>query len=454
MDTETLKLQKGQAAHWVFALLVFALLVRGCAGLLYYNTFDIYWYRTWALDLQNGFFDCYARMMDGQYALDYPPVYLVFLWLVGALYGALPVADYEMTDMIVMKFFPILFDVLAAGMLYRLLRRHDEFLAVLAAAFWALNPTAIFNSSYWGQTDGMMICLLLFSFWMVEEERPILGSIFFAVTALTKMQVLYFTPILFLVLWRRYRLDKALTGFFAALGTGVAAFIPFIIGSWRLRGWQSLLTPFEVYFGGLGKYPYIALNTYNVYGIANLNWVPDSKSIIGGAFDPEAGMRLGGFTFQHLSVLLLLLSLAFSAYLVWKGRERVSLWLGCFTFMQCLFMLTTRMHERYQIVVLPFALVLFVLSRSKRWLWLFVSLSAVTFVNQFMLLIRNNTINDPQAPWNGLFNPVQTVMSVLNLGLFIWSLVEAWRLAFPRDNPEEGAPVLVSPIPTQEEVSS
>lgn len=448
-----LPLQKRQAARLVIGLLLFALLIRWCSGLLYYNTFDLQWYRTWALDLQNGFFDCYARMMDGRYALDYPPVYLLFLKLVGGLYAVPLVAQYGMIDMLVMKFFPILFDVLAAGMLYLILRKKEELWAVLAAAFWAFNPTAIFNSSYWGQTDGMMICLLLLSFYMIEEDKPAAGSILFAVTALTKMQVLYFTPVLFLVLWRRHGLPKAVTGFLSALGTGAAAFIPFIIGGWRIRGPLALLTPFEVYFGGFGKYPYIALNTYNLYGIANLNWVRDDKSILFGAFDAEAGMAVGGFTFQHLSLIFLLASLAFAVYLTWKGSAPYALWLGCFVWMQGLFMLTTRMHERYQIVVLPLALILFALSRRGRWLWLFISLTAVTFINQFMLLIRNNTIHDPAAPWSALFDPAQTVMSLLNLGLFAWSLWEAWLLAFPREKTaSEEAAASAPPSSIQEEV--
>ena len=139
--------------------------------------------------------------------------------------------------------------------------------------------------------------------------------------------------------------------------------------------------------------------------------------------------------------------LALTVYLVWKGRKDVSLWLGCFVLMQGLFMLTTRMHERYQIAVLPFAAMLYLLTRRGRWLGIFASLSAVTFVNQFMLLIRNNTINDPAAPWSPLFEPVQSVMSVVNLALFAWSLYEAWRLAFsePECKPaEEAAP---SPAP-------
>ena len=57
----------------------------------------------------------------------------------------------------------------------------------------------------------------------------------------------------------------------AALATGVAAFVPFIIGSAGARGWEALLTPFEVYFGGLGKYPYVALNTYNPVSYTHLD---------------------------------------------------------------------------------------------------------------------------------------------------------------------------------------
>ena len=444
---EPFTVTKTQAVQRLAVLLAFAFLVRVCAGLLYYNTFDLAWYRTWALDLQNGFFDCYSRMMEGRYALDYPPVYLVFLAFVGWLYSLLPILDYGMTDMIAMKLFPILFDVLAGLMLYFLIRRQSETLGVLAAVLWALNPTAIFNSAYWGQTDGMMICLLLLSFYMVDNGRPLLGSVLFAVTALTKMQALYFTPVLFLVLWRRYSLQRALEGFFSALGTGVAAFLPFIIGGWKNRGAAALLTPFEVYFGGLGKYPYIALNTYNLYGIGNLNWVPDNRSLLFGVLEEELGYRTGGFTFSHLSLLFMAAVLALTVYLVWKGRKDVSLWLGCFVLMQGLFMLTTRMHERYQIAVLPFAAMLYLLTRRGRWLGIFASLSAVTFVNQFMLLIRNNTINDPAAPWSPLFEPVQSVMSVVNLALFAWSLYEAWRLAFsePECKPaEEAAP---SPAP-------
>lgn len=175
-----------RAVHFLVGALLFAFVVRLCIGMLYTNYFDIRWYLTWARSLPDGFFNCYVRLTDGQYALDYPPVYLVVLYLVGWLYRFIPLERYEMFEMLVMKFFPILFDILAAMMLYLCCRRRGETFALLAACFWALNPSAVFNAACWGQTDGMMLFFLLLSFHTVESGRPILGSVLFAVAAWPK----------------------------------------------------------------------------------------------------------------------------------------------------------------------------------------------------------------------------------------------------------------------------
>ena len=54
------------------------------------------------------------------------------------------------------------------GLFYLVCRKQSEALGVLAAALWVLNPSAIFNSSHWGQTDGLMVFLLLLSFYQVR----------------------------------------------------------------------------------------------------------------------------------------------------------------------------------------------------------------------------------------------------------------------------------------------
>ena len=163
--------------------------------------------------------------------------------------------------------------------------------------------------------------------------------------------------------------------------------------------YYRLLLPFQVYFGGLGKYPYATLNAYNLYGASALNWVRDDRSLLFGTSDAN-GVATGGFTLHHFSILMLLLSLVLVVYVLLRGKRENRLWLGCFLFMQCTFMLTTRMHERYQFPVLLFSLMLFLRQWDFRWLMQYLALSLITFFNQFMLLVRNNTINDRSAPWN------------------------------------------------------
>lgn len=428
----TVTLTRRQGVQFVVCALGFALLVRVLLAMLYINYFDLEWYREWAIRFGDGFFDGYARLTEGKFALDYPPLYLYFLWAIGGLYRALPLMDYPAYDMLAMKIVPILFDCGAALMLYLCCRRDSEITAVLAACLWALNPSAIFNCAGWGQTDGMLAFFLLLAFYTVERGHPLAGSALFAVACLAKITALYFAPVLFFYLLRRWKLEKTMLCIGTALLTGVAAFVPFILGGWPLRGAASLLTPFEVYFGGAGKYPYAALNTYNLFGLFNLNWVYDGKALLFGTYNADWDMAVGGISLGLVSTLLLLGSVVLLAFVMLRGRREGSLWVGGFLFMQCLFLLTTRMHERYQFIVLPFAMMAYARLCNGRWLALYGSLTVVTFLNQFMLLMRNNTINDPAAPWAALFNPVQTGMSAVNLLLFTFCVYECCRFAFAR----------------------
>ncbi len=70
---------------WFFSgILFFALLLRLFIAMAYQNSFDTEWYITWARGLQNGFFNAYdGHVGTSHYPLDYPPVYLYCLKLVG-----------------------------------------------------------------------------------------------------------------------------------------------------------------------------------------------------------------------------------------------------------------------------------------------------------------------------------------------------------------------------------
>jgi hypothetical protein len=75
-------------------MLLFAFFIRVLVGMGYFNSFDTYWYRNWALASQNGIFDLYNNK---QINLDYPPIYVLFLSVTGFFYrfvGGIEAHDY------------------------------------------------------------------------------------------------------------------------------------------------------------------------------------------------------------------------------------------------------------------------------------------------------------------------------------------------------------------------
>ena len=143
-----------------FILMGFALALRLVAGVAYYNEQDTFWYRDWAFDLSNGFFSVYARAE--QISLDYPPLYLFLLAITNFFYKIFGRDCSAYLQMLLLKFWPILADFIFGLLLYRLLgRKFGRATGLCAALLWLFDPAVIFNSAFWGQTDGLL-CMLLF----------------------------------------------------------------------------------------------------------------------------------------------------------------------------------------------------------------------------------------------------------------------------------------------------
>ena len=388
-------LENNNRRNIITALIVIigsAFLVRLTIGVIYFNAFDTYWYRNWAWDLPNGFFSVYSRAEA--ISLDYPPLYLFCLYFTGLAYRFFGFACADGLQMFLMKFWPILFDTLAALVIYFAARKKSELFALFAAAFWAMNPSALFNSSFWGQTDGLMIMLLVLAF-MKADDRPVLSCFLFAVAGLTKYQSLFFAPALLAYIFRRRGLSSLLKGIGAAALTVIGVFMPFMFGA------ANPLLIFDVYLGGANTYQYCTFNAYNIYGLLGLNCTYDQSRV------------LGSITYSHINTALLILIVAATVYLVLKAK-RSNIYVAGLFIMQCIFMLSTRMHERYQMVVLPFALLAFVTTKERRFMWQFGWLTVLTLINQFVVLANVNH-NMFAASQNG----VMSVVSAANVLVFI-----------------------------------
>ena len=426
---------KKQASYVMVSLLLSAFFLRLIISVSYQNDYDLLnFYKPWALAMEQYPFTIYEKAKEGLVNLDYPPLYLLPLFLLGKLYRYIPaLSSYAPYDMLLLKFFPVLFDALTILCFYRIGRRFSEFAGIAAAALWAVNPSVIFNSSFWGQTDSILIFLLLVSFALIEFNRPLAGSFVFALAGLTKYQALFFLPILLLELFFKFGPKKAFKGIGVAAGAVAGVFLPFMLGA------GDVLLPLHVYFGGAGKYPFVSLNAANLFSALGMNGFPESTPI------------LGGFTFSHLSLFFLFSSLT-AVILIYIFGKRVSLWVTGFFLMQCIFMLTARMHERYQLVVLPFALMAYLTTKNKRFFHLFTALTLLTLLNQALILFgvtssEMNGLSFPPGyvwttPWispegispDGI---MMVLLSVVNSIVFVLSVAECFHYSFRKDEPLE-----------------
>ena len=376
----------------IFSIVTFAFLLRAAAAVGFFSTFDTYWYRNWAVDLPNGLFSVYKRADLIQ--LDYPPLYLILLYPIGLVYKVTGTEINDYAQMALLKFWPVVFDVLTVIAIYLLLRRKNQNIALLCSGLWAVNPSAVFNSSFWGQTDSVMVFFLLLAFFYLYEQRFITASVLFAVAGLIKYQSLFFTPVFLLYIWFKKKDIKIfLKSVLAAAVTVAVVFLPFMIGS------GNPLLFFDVYFGGAGTYKYCTLNACNTYALLGLNWKPDS----------------GGYGIIGLVTVAIALVFIF---IIFKKSRHLCPFAGGLLIMQCIFMFATRMHERYQFAVLIFALLCYAVNRNTAFLGVFSGLSIITFLNQALLLFMWHS---PENPIFNYYDQMLMIISFLNIILFFYS---------------------------------
>ncbi len=393
-----------------FIVLLFGALLRLAIGIGYYNPQDTLWYKAWAMELQGGLFDIYSRA--DKVNLDYPPIYLFFLKITGGIYSLTGESVHNYTEMFIMKLWPMLGDIICAVALFYVFKKQSPKAGLAASALWMFNPSVIFNCAFWGQTDSIMCLLLLVSFVALERERPILASILFALAGMTKYQCLFFTPLFLTELFVKYRISKMLKGISAAAATVAAVFIPFMIGS------KNPFLFLDVYLKGQGTYPYCTLNAYNVYGIFGLNWKEDT---------------VGTPSLYALSFVMVALLIGFMIYCYIRAK-RISVWVMGFLFMNTLFMFMTRMHERYQFVVLIFILMAAIIHKHRGFFYCFVGISVMTFVNQVTPMFSWRSEN---SFFDLYYGELMVIFSVLNLILYFVSAYICIKFMFKNNEEEE-----------------
>lgn len=397
----------------VFILLIlFALIIRlilACCVHGYDG--DLNYYKKWAEAAAGEF-----RLVYGSGEVDYPPLYLYILYVIGKVLRMLEPASDSMLGILLIKLPAILADILSGLLIYlAAVRQGSGKAALILSGLYLFNPAILVNSAMWGQTDSIMTLLAVMGLYCLYHDRIMATAFFFAAACLMKPQSFIFLPVLFLEMIRKKSLKKFLLCMATGLFIGFVIILPFSL--WRQVWWIVRL-----FAGDYSKYAYASLHAHNLFSLVGGDMVRDSTLFL---FMP----------FRAWSTLLTLVVLGFFLYLYLGSGTQNRIFIGALVLQAGIFMFTGRMHERYLYPAILLLVMVFVQCRDRRIFCLFALLSLTVFINQFAVLfyVSYKNVIPFVVP---AFNAATRIFSLVNL-LAVVCLFRVSRDILLRDRVEE-----------------
>ncbi len=397
--------------HTVWALLGLALVLRVVVALLSpgYAT-DVGCFNAWSarmVDMGPG------RFYQDGYFCDYPPGYLLVLWLNGATARGLAIFSDNVLSRLIFRGAPILCDLCGAYLLYRISRKQLGDRAALGLlALYAFNPAAIVTGAAWGQVDAVLALGLACTVWLVVRRKWQWALPVYTLCVLLKPQALMAGPLGLLALIielvqdrenMRHCLRRVGVGAAAALLLAAAVVLPF----WGQQQPDWLI---RKYAGTMGYYDYATVNAANLFYLLGGNWTKFAQPVF------------FGITWQVLGIVGMALVFACVVALYLRAKEAGMLWSCSALLFAGLFLFGMMMHERY---LLPAILLLggaYAYKRDVRTLIVLVGYSVTMLINTGMVLAFEHLI----APhvWIG------KLLAAVNLLLFALQVWTAWEQAW------------------------
>ncbi len=386
---------------------------------------DVSAFESWTLTLRdNPPWTFYAKSGFA----DYPPGYFVVLWVLAKIYALFPGMGVDSTDgwvvlRVLIKLPAIAMDLVNAYIVYRIVRRYAaEKTALVAAAFVALNPAAIYVSSYWGQVDSVSWGLALLSVWLVlragDEPARTVSRLTWAWLALAFSVLIkpQGSTLGFLLLAYPFATADAAVRARRLAGTACG-----VAGAFGLAAVVGLLFHpsadvfrwlFTRYQFGSTVYPYTSVNAFNLYALRLPFWRPDSDPI------SLFGLSAGSYAIWGVGLVVAATALLVGRYL--QRRDDRALLEGAMLVALAFFVLATRMHERYVYGAFLFAMPLIAFGRTG------VTSSLVLTVTMWLNLaysLAYQTVMESKIPgvdatylWPGVSN----LAALANVALFFW----------------------------------
>ncbi len=321
-----------------------------------------------------------------QYNLDYPPLYIYFLWfntLIAQLLGLIGTAGHTL----LIKLPSMLADCVIAFLIYKKCdKRMNPKWTLFIVAAWMFNPMVLLDSAAWGQVESLQALPIVLMLYFILQKRLVPASVALAFAVILKPQGIFLVPILGFAWLRQLIFDKGksplrhLACMFgclgAFLGAVVAVALPF--GIFQKPNFFSWLI--RLYIGTANGYKGATVNSYNFYYLLGENWTDDSAP------------WLFGLTFFQWGMIFIVLVclLAGTLYLLGKMEDGSPLLIASML-VYAVTMFGPRMHERYFFPCIILLLIAAVCANNKLMLWLYGGISGVNFLSVLSVMMGLET---------------------------------------------------------------
>lgn len=340
---------------------------------------------------------------DPNYFADYFPGYLYILWILGNIFHFIfpGISFFSPEYSIFLKIVTNLFDFATTFLIFKILLKQGERLAYLGSLFYLLNPALIFNSSVWGQVDGVLTFFLVLSlYFLVELKKPIHWGILSTLSLLIKPQALVAFPIMFIYALKQFS-AKSLSSIFLLLVLPIILSIPFFTKD-PIFG---LISQFQKAADG---YPYTSVYAFNFWSLVGW-WQSDAVGFL--------------ISYKTWGLVLFSLALLIIIYPFIKLKKNPNIYLATALSLLAFFLFSTRVHERYLFPFFAFLLIFAIFRRSVISITTYIILSIIHLVNLWYVYFYYNYLYDnPSLAKPALFlfiDETYNFFAILTLFAFI-----------------------------------
>lgn len=357
-----------------------------------------------------------SQFYSSEFFTNNPLGGLYIFWLVGFLKTIfLPDLSFFSKDFdLLLKLPANIADIISGLIIYLFIKRKvNNRWAIAGYLLYVLNPALIFNSSIWGQYDGIStIFLLITTYAILIKKIPELSALTFAIAWTIKPQAIVFAPILILLILLTQKPIRWVTSTSVFLLALIILYLPFFPDN-------PILGLIYVNQNSAGLFNCTTCFAFNLWGIFG-NWQNDLQRF----FNIPLGI------WGVILLLANLLPILFFKPFRLRFKPPYFYFTTAISIM-AFFMFLTRMHERYLFPFFPFMLLATIMLRSKILIGFYISISGLHLLNLYLpYAYYNNLAKITNLPVNNLINNFGSLSFISFLSfilLFIYYLIYVKR---------------------------